>query len=171
MKKGWLIVLLLGCLNASAQSSTDPPYKKQPVLPVFTIQQLDKTMLSTKELPAYDHYAIIYFVPGCSHCQALAKDIISHKDSLRNILFFWITPNALTELKQFDQTFKLSSLPNMRLGREPGFTIMSFYEVRQTPFVAVYDKKRRLVQDFPVQGNNVADARKLIVATSKRNPH
>jgi thioredoxin-related protein len=170
MRKGWLICLLMGWLNAAAQSSTDPPYKKQPLLPVFTIQQTDKTTLSTKELPAYDHYAIIYFIPGCDHCQALAKDIIRHKDSLKNILFFWITPNALTELKQFSEVYGLSQLTNMRFGREPGFTIMSFFEVRQTPFVAVYDRNRRLVKDFPVKGNMVADARKLIAATTKKSP-
>jgi thioredoxin-related protein len=167
MKKIWLI-LLCGCLNASAQSSTDPPYKKQPFLPVFTIQQMDKTMLTTKELPAFDQYTIIYFIPTCSHCQALAKDIVSQKESLKHMLFFWITPNTLAELKQFDQTYQLSSLPNMRLGREPGFTIMSFFEVRQTPFAAVYDSKRKLVQGFPVEGEKVVTAAKLNALVHKK---
>lgn len=167
MKKGWLILLLFGCLNASAQSSADPPYKKQPLLPVFTVQQTDKSMLSTKELPAYDYYTVIYFIPGCSHCQALVKDVLSHKDSLKNMLFFWITPNPLTELKQFEQAYHLSSLPNMRLGREPGFTIMSFFEVRQTPFAAVYDRNRKLVQGFPVEGEKVVTAGKLIALIGK----
>jgi thioredoxin-related protein len=170
MKKAWPVFLLFACLIASAQTADLPPYQKQPVLPVFSIQQTDKTMLSTKELPAYAYYTIIYFIPGCSHCQALAKDIISHKDSLKNMLFFWITPNTLAELKQFGETYGLASLPNMRLGREPGFTIMSFFEVRQTPFAAVYDAKRKLVQDFPVQGRMVATAGKLIAATGKKSP-
>ena len=118
-------------------------------------------MLSTKTLPAYDYYVVVYFIPGCTHCRALAKDITAHKNDLKNILFFWITPNTLTELKQFDQEYGLGKLPNMRLGREPGFTIMSFFEVRQTPFAALYDRKRRLVQAFPVEGEKVVTAARL----------
>ncbi|MBX9732890.1 MAG: redoxin domain-containing protein [Chitinophagaceae bacterium] len=138
---------LLVSIGVIAQSPIDtiPPYKKNPTIPEFSILQTDSSWYTKKDIKPYDYTAIIYFSPDCGHCQHEAKQIVNNIDSLKNILFIWVSYRDFNDIKKFYHHYTLDMYPNMIMGRDPKYAIPSFYQVRYTPFVALYDKKQQLV--------------------------
>jgi thioredoxin-related protein len=169
MKKIWLSVFIVLAYTAVAAQAVDtvPPYKKDPNIPAFLIQQADSSWFSLKDLPKYDYTAIIYFSPTCGHCQIMAKDIADHKDSLKNMFFIFVSFNPLNDIKGFSSYYGLDGMTNMRIGRDPKYHIPSFYRVQYTPFTAIYDSKRKLIQVYDPPHRNAAEAADLIQLVHK----
>jgi thiol-disulfide isomerase/thioredoxin len=141
------MVVILAC-SAKAQSPIDtiPPYQKNKAMPEFRLLQTDSTWLTKKDLPTYEYTAIIYFSPECSHCQYEATEIVKKVDSLKNILFIWASYRDFEDIKKFYYKYKLNQFSNMKVGRDPKYLIPSFYQVKFTPFVALYNKQKEFLK-------------------------
>lgn len=163
-----LFSLLAGILSLTAvwaQNTEDAPYKKDPNIPAFMIQQADSTWFSADKLPSaskYPYVAIIYFSPTCGHCQVAAKDILSHMDSLKNVFFVFVSYNSMNEISEFSQVYGLNTLANVKIGRDPKYFVPSFFRVESTPFTAVYDRHRKLIKVFDPPHNLAIEAVNLI---------
>jgi hypothetical protein len=170
MKKLYSIIgLFFFVVSLQAQTvEQDAPYKKDPNIPAFAIQQGDSTWFSAAQLPKYDYTAIVYFSPTCGHCQIAAQDIVSHMDSLKNVFFVFVSYNPLTEIKGFGEHYRLTVFPNVRIGRDPKYFVPAFYRVEATPFVAVYDKNRKLIDVFDPPHKPVMEASQLIELINKK---
>ncbi len=164
MKKICLVLfVLLGYFSVTAQDiDTVPPYKKDPKMPAFLIQQGDSSWFSAEQLPKYDYTAIIYFQPTCGHCQIMAKDIVSHRDSLKNVFFVMVSFNPINEIREFANYYGLDVLPNVRAGRDPKYSIPTFYKVRYTPFTAIYNADHKLIEVYDPPFKNAMEASDLI---------
>ncbi|SJZ39478.1 TlpA family protein disulfide reductase [Sediminibacterium ginsengisoli] len=153
MKK---MILMMGMLAitsilfAQAKMENLPPYKKDPKMPNFRILLTDSTTWFTKDqLPKTDYTAIIYFSPDCGHCQHEAKEVVKYMDSLKNVFFVWVNyRHTMNDLKAFSEYYGLDKFSNVRMGRDPQYAIPAFYQVKFTPFVAVYDKNRLFMKEF-----------------------
>jgi len=169
MKKYLAVFSVIGSLTIAAQSYAQPGYQKDPHLPVFSLQQMDNSVLHSAQLPVYDHTTIIYFSPDCDHCRTVAKDIAGHNDSFKNMFFLWVSFSPVADIKKFGQLYGLNNMPNMRLVRDADFFLLSFYEVKNTPFTAVYDKNRKLEATFPASGKTMVSAGKLLALINKKS--
>ncbi|MEN9598268.1 MAG: hypothetical protein RL596_579 [Bacteroidota bacterium] len=149
-KTGSIITLLFLTIYSFAQSPIDtvPPYKKNPTIPDFKILQTDSTWFAKKDIKPYEYTVIIYFSPDCGHCQYEAKEIVKNIDSLKNILFIWVSYRDFKDIKKFYRQYNLDALPNMVMGRDPQYFIPSFYQVRYTPFIALYDKNQHYLTSW-----------------------
>jgi thiol-disulfide isomerase/thioredoxin len=149
MKKiGSIITLLFLVINSFSQSPIDtvPPFKKNPTIPDFRILLTDSAWFAKKDINPYDYTAIIYFSPDCGHCQYQAKEIVKYIDSLKNILFIWVSYRNFNDIKKFYRQYNLDVYPNIVMGREPDYRgIPTFYQVQYTPFIALYDKNQRFL--------------------------
>jgi hypothetical protein len=133
----------------SSNSNDNAPYRKDSVLPSFRILQTDSSTWFTKsQLPKSEFTIIIYFSPDCGHCQYEAKEIVKNIDSLKNTFMLWVSYKSISEIREFYHTYGLDKLPNLRIGRDPLYALPSFYQVRFTPFVAVYDSKGIFVKAY-----------------------
>lgn len=167
-------LLCLACAFSAAfavAQTNDPgnnaPYKKDPVLPAFRILQTDSASWFTKsELPKSEYTIIIYFSPDCGHCQYEAKEVVKNIDSLRNTFLLWVSYKSITEIREFAQHYGLDQYKNMRIGRDPLYALPSFYQVRFTPFVAVYDKKGMFVKAYET-GVEMAELNALLRESKK----
>lgn len=146
----FLLLFSFGCMavNAQMQIDTVPPYKKDNRLPAFKIMQIDNTWLTKEQLPKSDFTVIIYFSPDCGHCQHEVKEIVKNIDKFKKVNFVWASYRSIPEIKEFYNTYGLNKYPNMFMGRDPDYKLPSFYRVKFTPFVAVYDKKGRFIKAF-----------------------
>jgi hypothetical protein len=97
-------------------------------------------------LPQYDYTAIIYFSPECNHCQYEATEIVKKIDSLKNVLFIWASYRDFEDIKKFEYKYRLNLYPNIKVGRDPIYLIPSFYQVKFTPFVALYNNQKEFVK-------------------------
>lgn len=123
--------------------SVDPnaPYMKDKRLPPFSISSIEGKEVTNKQLPTkYRYTCIIIFSPDCSHCEHEASELNKNADKFKNVLFIWDSYREMDLIKKFAAKYNLAGQPNVIIGRDPSFSIPTFFRPRMTPFVALYDK-------------------------------
>lgn len=146
----FLLVIILKINSVNAQDyDTIPPYQKDSLhIPAFTVLQTDSTYTNDKKIPANKPVIIIYFSPECGHCQITADEFSKKMVSMKDFYFVWVSYYPLPEIKDFAKKFNLQQLNNIIIGRDPNYTIPSYFRVKFTPFMAVYNKEHHLIQTY-----------------------
>ena len=137
-------VLLLSI--KSLCQDTIPPFLKNKQLPAFELLLTDSSKYSSGNAYNYPYYTLIYFSPECGHCLETTEQLIRHSDSLQNTLLVMAAYKTVDELSSFSKKYHLNLFQNVLVGRDTRYFIAPFYRISYTPFVALYDANRRLVQ-------------------------
>lgn len=128
---------------------TIPAYQKDSMhIPSFTILKTDSTYTNDKAIPKNKPVVIIYFSPTCGHCQITADEFSKKMKDMRDIYFVWVSYYSLPEIKDFAAKFHLQQFNNLIIGRDENYAIPSYYKVKFTPFMALYDKQHHLVKTW-----------------------
>lgn len=145
-----LIILYPGILVHAQRDKKVAPYQKDSILPVFSMLEIDSTTwFNNLDIPENKAVVIIYFNPECGHCQLTAHEFLEKKDAFKDVFFIWITYRAsFAEIKQFGEDSKMFNEENIKLGKEMKYGIVPFYNVQYTPYMAVYNKRGKLLQTF-----------------------
>lgn len=148
-----IILLFTAIVIASGLSAQDtgsdlPPFMKTKKLPEFNILQTDSTWFSKQQLPAADFTIIVYFSPDCGHCQYEAKEMMNNMDSLKNTFILWVSYRDMADIKGFAEIYGFYNHKNLKVGRDPNYAIPSFFQVKYTPYVAVYNKKGEYLKAY-----------------------
>jgi len=157
-----LLISLTITFTASAQpdSGTPPandtlaPYQKNPFIPTFSIQQPDSGWFSNSNLQAKKPTLILYFSPDCGHCQVETEEILGKIRELSNLQIVMITSRPFEDMVRFADHYKINRFPTIKIGNDPSRRITRFYDVKFTPFSALYDKKGKLIKVYD-QGINM----------------
>lgn len=149
MKPLYFLVVFLGVtLTACSQ---DAPLNKE--IPPYHILTTDSTYITPANLKKNIPVMLVYFAPDCPHCQHLTQELIAHIKEFGNtqiVMITFIDPNRqFKAMTKFVKDYRLKKYPNITVGTE-GYTylVQKFYQVRTTPYEAIYDKKHNLVQTF-----------------------
>jgi hypothetical protein len=171
MKKIALIISMLtvGFISQAQTDSTTTdtaalaPYLKTPTIPEFKILQTDKKLFSKSDLPKKTPVVIIYFSPDCGHCQIQVQEIMDSMQYLKKGFFVLVasTTKKMGDIKEFSEKYKLADTKNIRVGKEFTYFLPTFYAMRFTPFVAVYDKHGNFLKAFQ-QGAKIEELRALL---------
>jgi thiol-disulfide isomerase/thioredoxin len=149
MKNTWMICLVLITLLAGCNKEK-PAEEKKVVLnakpsavnnmPSFAITQLDGQKVVFKQLTG--KVMIVFFNPGCEHCQREAQLIASNKEVFANHQVYFITPEPASEVEKFANDYKLISEPNIHFGRgDVGEIVRAVGQVTTVPTILIYDKQ------------------------------
>ena len=166
MKKIVLIVsmLIAGFVSfgQSRKAEKDTaPYLKVPYVPPFKILLTDSTWFSKEDLPKKTPVIVMYFSPDCSHCQLQVKDIMDSMQFIKKAFFVMASYKNLPEITEFSEKYKLSEAKNIRIGRDTAYFLPTFFKVKFTPFIGVYDKEGKLLKAFP-QGAKIEELKALL---------
>ena len=134
-------------LHAQAYDSV-PPYRKDSTVPAFTILQTDSTWFNKEALPHNKPVIIIYFRPDCGHCQLTAHEFQEKLNQFKDAFFVWVSYDSVAHIKSFAEEYQLLNAKNIRVGRDTKYYVPSFFRVKFTPFIAVYNKKGKLIQTY-----------------------
>lgn len=106
----------------------------------FTYQQLKKNIPTV----------LIYFSPDCDHCKDFTAELLKHTNELKNRQIVMVTYLPVAEMKPFDSTYHISSLPNFIMGTE-GYTfiVKEYYNVGLFPSIYIFNKDMKLVKAVP----------------------
>jgi hypothetical protein len=137
-------LLLIGTQTMGQDSI--PPFLKNKQLPAFDLLLTDSSKYSSSNAYTYPYYTLIYFSPECGHCLETTEQLIRHSDSLQNTLLVMAAYKTVDELSSFSKKYHLNLFQNVLVGRDTRYFIAPFYRISYTPFVALYDANRRLVQ-------------------------
>lgn len=139
----------------------DPPYLKVPYVPPFTLILSNKDKFKKDDLPKKHNIIMIYLNTDCGHCKTLVKHIVDSVQMAPNSFFVLSCYNKLKDIKEFEETNNLKSYEQIVIGRDEKYFIPTFYRVKITPFVAVYNKKGDLIKAFS-EGFSIAELQKIL---------
>ena len=144
-------VLSLFFVSGFAQNDSTkmPPYQRFPDLPPIQILLSDSSTMYTKaQIPQGKPVLFMIFSPDCSHCQHETEEVIAHMDELKNVQIVMITFHPLYMMKNFISDYGLSKYPNIVVGKDIYYITTSFYDIRNIPYLAMYNKKGKLIEGF-----------------------
>jgi thioredoxin-related protein len=146
------LLLFIGLVIATVSCKAQDKPKNIDKIPPFKILKQDSTWFSASNLKKDKPVMIIYFSPDCSHCQHLMYELKPKMKQLRNTQVVMVTfteYSMLKMIKDFCKTFDLAKYPNFTVGTEAHtYLVQRYYQVRTTPYIAVYDRNGKLVRAF-----------------------
>lgn len=158
-----LIFLLFAVVAGFACSQAQTPIIPL-TIPPYKITTTKDQIRTPADLEKDKAVMIIYFAPDCPHCQKLIKDMKPSMAKFKNIQVVMITFTDIRMVKTFENDYGLKAYPNFILGTEGyTYTVQRFYQLKHTPFVAIYGKNGQLVQSFEKQ----PEASDLLTAIKK----
>ncbi len=153
MKK-LLLLFSLSILSVCViAQGNDPAVLKLPI-PHYKILKADSTFTDWNALSKNKPVMIIYFEPGCSHCQHLMSELKKDMEPFKNIQIVMITYTKteypfLNMIRDFSHNYTLPKYKNITMGTEaPVDMVMKYYHVEATPFVAFYDNDGKMSTYF-----------------------
>lgn len=132
-------------LTTVAFSATAQPHK----LPPFQMMQANGKLFKAEQLPIGKPILLIYFSPGCDHCEKLMNSFVKNKDTFNNTSVAMITYYPVAAVRNFVKQFGLQKYSNIYVGTEGNpFFIKKYYNLTTLPFMALYTKNGDLVQKY-----------------------
>ena len=126
-----------------------PAYQRYPTLPALQLLLSDSTTKYTKEnVPKKKPVLLMFFSPDCEHCQHEAEQLVANKEAFKNIFVVMATTLPVYKMKEFGEKYGLTGMGNVVMGRDTYYLLPGFYEMRNLPFLALYDKKGALIRTF-----------------------
>lgn len=148
----FLITTVLLCSIAAhthaQQLDTIPAYRKDSMLPAFSILQTDSTWFVYAQVPENMPVVVIYFNPDCGHCHLTASEFYKKRKQFNDVFFVWVSYMDLGMIKTFAADYKLADAKNTCIGRDPNYFLPAFFKVTYTPYIAVYGRNRKLLKTF-----------------------
>lgn len=141
-----IALILVTSTFAQTDSVPPPPYKRFPTVPPFRLLQVDSATWYTKDnLPRKKPVLIMVFSPDCEHCKHETEEIIKNIKQFKKIQIVMATFMPMDKMKKFYGFFELYRYENIIVGRDENFILAPFYNLRNMPFLAFYDKKGNLI--------------------------
>lgn len=145
-------MLLLASGVFAQTADTLSPARKTGVFPPFkfllpdSVSAFKKTMLPAKR-PVF----LMVFNPACDHCKHETEELIGRIEDFRKIEVVMITMAPLAEIRAFVEQYGLAQYKNIVVAQDTQFTLPSFFQMRNFPYLAFYDRNLKLIDTF--EGN------------------
>lgn len=144
-----ILVLCLPLFVFAQRDTFPPPYKRFPEFPPVKLLLPDAVSYYTKDdLPKKKPVLLMMFNPQCEHCQHETEELVKHIDEFRKIQVVMTTSMSLDSMKVFIGKYKLAEHPNIVVAQDTHYFLFSFFENRNLPFHAFYNKKKLLMKVF-----------------------
>ncbi len=134
--------------SIQATEDTLAPYQKTSLIPTFSLLTPDSTWFSKINLKDDVATLILYFSPDCGHCKIETQELLGKMNELKKLQIVMVSSRPFQDMVDFSNYFKISRFPTINIGRDPAMLITSFYDVKSTPFSALYDKKGILIKVY-----------------------
>lgn len=126
-----------------------PAYRRFPTPPPFKLLETDSvTIFSKANLEKKKPLLVILFNPDCEHCQHETEEIIKHIDAFEKIQIVMASNAPFSLIRSFYHKYEISKFPNIKVGQDFQSILPSFYMIRNFPYLAMYDKKGKLLTTF-----------------------
>lgn len=151
MKRIFLCVLLswASVQGFSQVDTAKPPYLRFPNFPNIKLLLPDHVSYFTKDnLEKKKPVMVMVFNPSCDHCQHETDEIIKHMDELKHFQIVMVTMMPFDSMLHFRKKYGLEKYKNIVTGQDFQYYLAGFYLMRNLPFLAFYDRKKKLISVF-----------------------
>ena len=151
MKRRWIISIVVVVVMAVAAYLIVPEDKVAKVevamaqqevneFPSLNFMKLNGESMSMKN--AEDKSIIIFFNPGCDHCQREAKQISSRREIFKDYTLYFLTVDSIQNIEKFSREYDLLD-KNFIFGRAEGIDVyQSVGPLPSVPAFFIYNKKK-----------------------------
>lgn len=149
-----LLALLAFSLTVFAQhnhqtDSVPAPATRFKSFPPVKLLMPDSSSYFTKDvLPKKTPVLLMVFHPSCEHCQAETENITKNIDKFKGIQIVMSTMVPLFEMKAFMDKYHLAAYENIIVAQDYTFFLPPYFQFNNLPFLAFYNKKKKLVSTF-----------------------
>lgn len=134
---------------AQAGSVPQVPYKRFPAVPPFKLLLTDSSTYFSKEnLATKKAILIMLFSPDCDHCKHETEEIIKNIDAFKKVQIVMSTTLSFDKMIDYYNHYDLKRFNNIIVGKDTGYFLPVFYDIRNLPFLAFYNKKKELISVF-----------------------
>jgi thioredoxin-related protein len=141
---------------ATDSANANAPFMRFPTIPPLHLLKLDSSSyLSKDDIKKNRKTIIMFFSPDCEHCKHQTEAILADFKDFKDIEIVMATYQPFSEMKDFYAHYHIADHPNILIGRDEKFALPPFYRIRNLPYLALYDKKGKLITTF--EGNQKAD--------------
>lgn len=92
---------------------------------------------------------IVYFNPGCEHCQYEATEISRHAEQFEKANTILITPEpSVDKVKAFAQTYHLNEVDNLAILLDKDRQFVKHFGTAVFPSVFIYSPDQKLVKSY-----------------------
>ena len=147
--------------TGATNADSIPLYQKKGTIPAFRIQRPDSSWFSKVNLQPEKPTLLLYFSPDCGHCQLETEEVLSKMKELNDLQIVMVTSRPFEDMVNFAAHYKISRFPSIQIGTDPSRLVTTFYEVKFTPFSALYNKTGQLVKAYD-KGINFTELINLI---------
>jgi thiol-disulfide isomerase/thioredoxin len=134
---------------ATDTANASAPYMRYPTVPPFRLLKLDSaTYLTKDDLRKNRQTMVMYFSPDCEHCKHQTEAILADFKKFRDIEIVMATYQPFSEMKEFNEHYRIYEHPNILIGRDEQFRLPPFYKIKNLPYLALYDRKGNLITTF-----------------------
>ncbi|MCF3108844.1 hypothetical protein LL912_08650 [Niabella sp. CC-SYL272] len=137
---GIIFLFTIIAITADAQSGKLPP---------FRMIQANGQLFKAQQLPMGKPILLVYFSPGCDHCEKLLQQMRKHRQHLEKLSVVLITYWPVKDVAAFVKQFSLQQYSNFYIGTEGNsFFVRSYYHLEKLPFMALFTKNGALVTQY-----------------------
>lgn len=143
-----ITTLVLSVITIASFSQSDTikaPYLQVPIFPPVKLTLANNTYFTKANLPTKKPSMLMVFNPECEHCQHETEEMIKHIDWFDGCTIVMSTSQPRDSMIKFIDKYKLADHPNIIVGRDEQFFLYSYYAIRSLPFLAFYDKNKKLI--------------------------
>lgn len=139
------VLLLVSCFS----KKPDNTGMEGKTLPEFSLQMPDSTTwINTKDISTGQPAVFFIFSAHCPYCKSQLSKIVDNMESLKKLPIYMVTQESFPEMKTFYDINQLNKYPNIKVGRDTAGFFGDYMNVKGIPFLALYDKNKRLVRAF-----------------------
>jgi len=141
--------LLIAATVFSQNDTIQPPYKRFPSFPPVKLLLPDSSTYFTKQdLDKKTQVMLMLFNPQCEHCQHETEELIKHIDEFKDIQIIMATSMVFDSMMSFREKYRLADHKNIVVAHDVNFFLITFFSIRNLPFLAFYNKKKELIDVF-----------------------
>jgi thiol-disulfide isomerase/thioredoxin len=138
--------------------------KSREVIPFHCFYTLNEKHPDFKGTKKRDSYVLVFFSPGCDHCEYEIESIIHKADSFNNVIIFLVSDQPVKNLKAISEQYELQKYPQIEILYGDYECTKSVYGIIMFPTTFIYDRDFRLTKIF--RGETSASA--ILKASGKR---
>ena len=147
--KNWLLLPFFCFFILAAYSQDDDAlYRKNKSIPSFELQLTDNAVFTKVSLKKNTPLILMYFSPTCDHCIHQTEAMLKRMKDLSKFQIVMATYQPIEDLREFNKKYQLKKYPNITTGRDTKYALPPFFEIRNFPYLAFYDKKGVLLSIF-----------------------
>lgn len=139
-----LLALLFTSITACAQKNNQVPNE----IPEFTFYTLDKDAPFTRNniVSSGQNIAILFFDPGCSHCQQEVLALGKNYNSIKNVQLYMVAMQEKNLISAFMTMYggELRGKKNVTLLHDKNYEFIAKFKPTQYPATFVYGSNKKL---------------------------